>query len=957
MFSVNIIKQQNVLYQNKYNKRKVSTSLSRRNLISCKPFHQDDFMIQREDLLQALCLKPKGNSLLLSKCTKATSARWSIDPKGRIRNKKVNKCIRKAGKHLSLSKCSNSKYLSWILGSDGTIRLGINAISTIKAKKNKVILSYLKGKPQINYVWNVVTVQQESIIPPPSSMSSSLPTVSPSTAHSPTSTITCDDDQLLVKVKIVTDEYADSDNTRWNITRLSDGNEVMAGGYFSKNEKVKPTIACLENASYEFAIYDDFGDGICSSDTSCGSYKVLVNHDIIISGKGDDFKYKFSKIITPIVNVFSIPPSTAHLPTSTITCDDDQLLVKVKIVTDEYADSDNTRWNITRLSDGNEVMAGGYFSKNEKVKPTIACLENASYEFAIYDDFGDGICSSDTSCGSYKVLVNHDIIISGKGDDFKYKFSKIITPSVKSTILPTMTPIRSPVQFFSSQTPTQQQSDFPSTKSTLIPSVKSSILPTMTPVRSTVQNFPSQTPTHQQSDFPSIRNTITPSVKSTIVPTMTPTRSPVQNFPSQTPTQQQSDFPTIRNTITPSVKSTIVPTMTPTRSLVQNFPSLTPTQQQSDFPSSGNTITTSVKSTNVPTMTPTKSLVQTFPSLTPTQQQSDFPSSGNTITPSVELTNISILNRTNHPKTNISTHDSFSISPSTQKDKINSPVLTEEMSSLFNIELINMGSNKNFDDLFMRAKLKWETIIVADLSNHSAVITIPGFDWFDNTWQTPVNKSIDDVLIGYEISSIDGLEGKLGYAGPKYARFGEQNEDGSYKTVTSLSGIMKFDIDDFNIMSYEDIELVILHEMGHVLGVGTFWKNYKCGMECENGNRVYSCTNAVEEYKKLMNTSAILLLQNETCSHWSESAFASPDSSELMTPYFEAYKYQPITKVSLGALKDLGYSVNMDAADLWSLQQNSSSRSLFDVLMPTTTFTLDENKIIHTSMFGPDNTP
>ena len=828
MFSVNIIKQQNVLYQNKYNKRKVSTSLSRRNLISCKPFHQDDFMIQREDLLQALCLKPKGNSLLLSKCTKATSARWSIDPKGRIRNKKVNKCIRKAGKHLSLSKCSNSKYLSWILGSDGTIRLGINAISTIKAKKNKVILSYLKGKPQINYVWNVVTVQQESIIPPPSSMSSSLPTVSPSRDPS---------------------------------------------------------------------------------------------------------------------------------PSSTITCDDDQLLVKVKIVTDEYADSDNTRWNITRLSDGKEVMAGGYFSKNEKVKPTIACLENASYEFAIYDDFGDGICSSDTSCGSYKVLVNHDIIISGKGDDFKYKFSKIITPSVKSTILPTMTPIRSPVQFFSSQTPTQQQSDFPSTKSTLIPSVKSSILPTMTPVRSTVQNFPSQTPTHQQSDFPSIRNTITPSVKSTIVPTMTPTRSPVQNFPSQTPTRQQSDFPTIRNTITPSVKSTIVPTMTPTRSLVQNFPSLTPTQQQSDFPSSGNTITTSVKSTNVPTMTPTKSLVQTFPSLTPTQQQSDFPSSGNTITPSVELTNISILNRTNHPKTNISTHDSFSISPSTQRDKINSPVLTEEMSSLFNIELINMGSNKNFDDLFMRAKLKWETIIVADLSNHSAVITIPGFDWFDNTWQTPVNKSIDDVLIGYEISSIDGLEGKLGYAGPKYARFGEQNEDGSYKTVTSLSGIMKFDIDDFNIMSYEDIELVILHEMGHVLGVGTFWKNYKCGMECENGNRVYSCTNAVEEYKKLMNTSAILLLQNETCSHWSESAFASPDSSELMTPYFEAYKYQPITKVSLGALKDLGYSVNMDAADLWSLQQNSSSRSLFDVLMPTTTFTLDENKIIHTSMFGPDNTP
>ena len=35
-------------------------------------------------------------------------------------------------------------------------------------------------------------------------------------------------------------------------------------------------------------------------------------------------------------------------------------------------------------------------------------------------------------------------------------------------------------------------------------------------------------------------------------------------------------------------------------------------------------------------------------------------------------------------------------------------------------------------------------------------------------------------------------------------------------------------------MDDNDIELVILHEMGHVLGIGTFW-HVLCGSQCEIG--------------------------------------------------------------------------------------------------------------------------
>ena len=70
-----------------------------------------------------------------------------------------------------------------------------------------------------------------------------------------------------------------------------------------------------------------------------------------------------------------------------------------------------------------------------------------------------------------------------------------------------------------------------------------------------------------------------------------------------------------------------------------------------------------------------------------------------------------------------------------------------------------------------------------------------------------------------------------------------------------------------------------------------------------------------------------------------------------MTPYFESGKYQPITRVSIAALADLGYSVNMDAADRW-LGTNPSARLLSsmeetaDILQSNTTFSLEHN-IVH----------
>ncbi|CAM9790169.1 unnamed protein product, partial [Laminaria digitata] len=69
------------------------------------------------------------------------------------------------------------------------------------------------------------------------------------------------------------------------------------------------------------------------------------------------------------------------------------------------------------------------------------------------------------------------------------------------------------------------------------------------------------------------------------------------------------------------------------------------------------------------------------------------------------------------------------------------------------------------------------------------------------------------LLISSTLEEIDGQGKVLGSAGPR-------NVWGSCRTI-SLTGTMRFDIDDItNLENRGTLEGVILHEMGHVIGVG-----------------------------------------------------------------------------------------------------------------------------------------
>ena len=126
--------------------------------------------------------------------------------------------------------------------------------------------------------------------------------------------------------------------------------------------------------------------------------------------------------------------------------------------------------------------------------------------------------------------------------------------------------------------------------------------------------------------------------------------------------------------------------------------------------------------------------------------------------------------------------------------------LSEAQSSNFAIDVRFLGGlTPSQRAVFEVAAARWSEIIVGDLPP----VTVDGV-------------TVDDVLIDARGIAIDGPSGILGQAGPTRLR----NE-----SRLPAAGIMEFDIGDLaQLEASGGLLNVIIHEMGHVLGIGTLWQ-------------------------------------------------------------------------------------------------------------------------------------
>jgi hypothetical protein len=201
---------------------------------------------------------------------------------------------------------------------------------------------------------------------------------------------------------------------------------------------------------------------------------------------------------------------------------------------------------------------------------------------------------------------------------------------------------------------------------------------------------------------------------------------------------------------------------------------------------------------------------------------------------------------------------------------------------------------------FKAAADRWTKVIVGDLPS----VTVGG-------------EVIDDLLIEAQGVPIDGPGKILGQAGPTNLR----PASAGVNAFLPAKGIMSFDTADLAQMQSNGTLLdVITHEMGHVIGIGTIWTRKGLLAGAATANPTFTGTNAKKQYGILKGTGPAAVPVENTGgagtknSHWRESVF----KNELMSGFI-ASPNNPLSKLTVASLKDMGYVVNMAAAEAYSL--------------------------------------
>lgn len=212
---------------------------------------------------------------------------------------------------------------------------------------------------------------------------------------------------------------------------------------------------------------------------------------------------------------------------------------------------------------------------------------------------------------------------------------------------------------------------------------------------------------------------------------------------------------------------------------------------------------------------------------------------------------------------------------------------------------------------FDLAVARWEQVVLGDVSDELAQ-----FPAAPNGCFPALDEVIDDLIIYAELVTIDGAGGILGSAGPCLIR------DSGPTGV----GHMRFDIADLaSLEAAGQLDEVVLHEMGHILGFGSLWTldvyNLLVG---EGSSDPYFRGPAARAAWRVAAANItfggnIVPVENTggpgtRDSHWRESIARN----ELMTGFLNN-GLNPLSAFTIGSLRDMGYVVNDAVADDFQL--------------------------------------
>jgi hypothetical protein len=215
---------------------------------------------------------------------------------------------------------------------------------------------------------------------------------------------------------------------------------------------------------------------------------------------------------------------------------------------------------------------------------------------------------------------------------------------------------------------------------------------------------------------------------------------------------------------------------------------------------------------------------------------------------------------------------------------------------------------------FTAAAARWSSIVIGDLPA-SRIIAAPG-DCFPNS--PAQDEVVDDLLIFATVDSIDGPGTILGGASGCWFR--------NIGSLTIVGG-MVFDSADMGLVESRGLlNALILHEMGHVLGIGQLWPFMNPSLLTGGGttNPYFTGASGVFQFGRdggsvypgipvpVENTGVVG--DGTRDGHWREAVMGR----ELMTGFI-SLSSNPLSTITVGSLADMAYTVSYANADPYAV--------------------------------------
>lgn len=186
-----------------------------------------------------------------------------------------------------------------------------------------------------------------------------------------------------------------------------------------------------------------------------------------------------------------------------------------------------------------------------------------------------------------------------------------------------------------------------------------------------------------------------------------------------------------------------------------------------------------------------------------------------------------------------------------------------------------------------------------------------------------LDEVVDDVLVLVTVAPLDGAGGVVAQANPCFLR---------QESFLPIAGQLRLDEDDVEALRNAGIlEDLIAHELGHVLGVGSLWDLFgflrlPSLPDARGADTHFAGPAAIAAFDQVGGAGypgAKVPVENELGEegtrdrHWRESVLGN----ELLTGFLSSSAPNPLSRVTLASLADLGYMVDLDAAEPFELPE------------------------------------